>query len=257
MATRLMKFSAGSGAPRISAADSASVREHGFEPALRLEQVERPGHASRRQQRRLHSALRDQRVGDRLRRRDGAFAHRDRSRRAHGAECNGVRELFRVQAEQPPRHCGRGEPRNADAVPRRVGCHQRLAAAVDFAADEDRGQKIAAARAGELGGGERHRNIVARMAAAGAAMGMRADHVIVEVEHANERAVGEHRVRRAHFRRPTEHGALRLVAERGQRRQHGAGALVIARRKTAADRVEKNEFGLLDRARRKLLAANA
>ena len=107
----------------------------------------------------------------------------------------------------------------------------------------------------QLGGGERDRNIVARMAAAGAALRVRADHIVVEIEDADQRAVGEHRARRAHAARMAEHRALRFLAERVERRQHRTRAVIIQRRKTAAERIEQQELGPLDGALRKILGA--
>ncbi len=93
------------------------------------------------------------------------------------------------------------------------------------------------------------------MAAAGAALRVRADHIIVEIEDADQRAVGEHRARRAHATRVAEHRALRFLAERVERRQHRPGAAIIQRGETTAERIEQQELGPLDGALRKILGA--
>ena len=105
----------------------------------------------------------------------------------------------------------------------------------------------------QLGGGERGGDIVARMAAAGAALRVRADHIVVEIEDADQRAVGKHRARCAHAAPMAEHRALRFLAERVERRQHRTRAVVIQCGKAAAERVEQQELGPLDGAVRKIL----
>ena len=157
------------------------------------------------------------------------------------------------QPHQPAGDGRRDHTGNADAVPHRVRIHQCFAAAVDFVSEHDGGEEIASGRLGQLGGGERDRNIVARMAAAGAALRVRADHIVVEIEDADQRAVGEHRARRAHAMGMAEHRALRFLAERVERRQHRTGAVIIQRGKTAAERIEQQELGPLDGALRKIL----
>ena len=55
--------------------------------------------------------------------------------------------------------------------------------------------------------------------------------------------------------RMAEHRALRFFAERRERRQHRTCAVIIQRRKAAAERVEQQELGALDGALRKILGA--
>ena len=93
------------------------------------------------------------------------------------------------------------------------------------------------------------------MAAAGAALRVRADHIVIEIEDADQRAVGEHRARRAHAARVAEHRALRLLAERGERRQHRTRTVIVERGETAAERIEQQELGPRDGALRKILGA--
>jgi hypothetical protein len=142
-------------------------------------------------------------------------------------------EPVAIKPHQAAGHRRRRQPGNADAVPHRVGVHQRFAAAVDFVAEDHRGDKVKSARAGKLGGGERNWNIVAWMAAACAALRMGADHIVIEIEHADEGAIGEHGIRCVHSQRMTEHRALRGTAERCERRHDRAGDVVIERRKAA------------------------
>jgi hypothetical protein len=107
----------------------------------------------------------------------------------------------------------------------------------------------------QFGRGERDRDIIARMAAAGAALRVGADHIVVEIEDADQRAVGEHRARRAHAIWMAEHRALRFAAECVERRQHRTRAVIIQRGKTAAERIEQQELRPLDGALRKILGA--
>jgi hypothetical protein len=168
---------------------------------------------------------------------------------------NRVSELIFTQPQQPTGDGRRDDTGDGNAVPQRIGLHQRFAAAIDFVGEHDGGEKIAPGRFGQLRGGERDRNIVARVAAAGAALRMRADDVVVEIEDADQRAVGEHRARRAHAARMAEHRALRLFAERVERRQHRTRAIIIQRGKAAAECVEQQELGPRDGALRKILGA--
>jgi hypothetical protein len=239
-------------AKRVENVASGPAREYRSEPALGFEQVERAGDALCRKQRRLHAVLGDQRVGDVLCRGNATLAHRDRRRSARYAERNAVRELVVGQPHQPAGDGRRDHAGNADAVPHRIRIHQCFAAAVDFVREHDRGEKIASGRTGELRGGERDRDIVARVAAAGAALRVRAHHIVVEIEDADQRAVGKHRARRAHAMGMAEHRALRFLTERVERRQHRTGAVIIQRGKTAAERIEQQELGLLDGALRKI-----
>jgi hypothetical protein len=156
------------------------------------------------------------------------------------------------QPHQPAGDGRRDDTGNGDAVPYRVRIHQRFAAAVDFISEHDDGEKIASGRSGKLGGGERDRDIVARMAAAGAALRVRAHHIVVEIEDADQRAVGEHRARRAHAGRMAEYRASRFFAQRVECRQHRTGAVIIQRRETAAERIEQQELGPLDGALRNI-----
>ena len=122
------------------------VREHRPEPAFGFEQIERAGDALLRKQRRLHAVLGDQRIGDVLRGRYAALAHRDRCRRARCTQRNPVSELVLGQPHQPAGDGRRDHAGNADAVPHRVRIHQRFAAAVDFVGEYDGGEEIASGR---------------------------------------------------------------------------------------------------------------
>jgi hypothetical protein len=108
-------------------------------------------------------------------------AHRGRGRGARRAERDGVGKTSAVEPHQAARHRGRRQTRDRDAVPGGIALHQLLAAAENLVAEHHRGDDFAPARAGELAGRERHRNVVAGMAAEVAAL-----------EDAHERAVGEH-----------------------------------------------------------------
>ena len=112
--------------------------------------------------------------------------------RAYAAERHGVREGEAIEPQQARRHRRRHEAGDHDAVPVDGVVRRVLEPAVDFVADHDRGQQVGPRRAGELGRGERDRNVVARVAADVAGGGV---DVVVEVENADQRAVEQDRAR--------------------------------------------------------------
>ena len=93
----------------------------------------------------------------------------------------------------------------------------------------------------ELAGRERHRNVVAGMAAEVAGLGV---DVVVEIENAHQRPVGERGIGGAGEMRPADHRALRRAARPFHHREQGARGRFVERRKAAADGVEQQELGL-------------
>ena len=81
------------------------------------------------------------------------------------------------------------------------------------------------------------------MAAEVAALGV---DVVVEVENAHERAVGEHSVGRGGPPRAADDRALRRAARCLHHRKQGARGLLVKCRKAAADGVEQQKLGLED-----------
>ena len=76
---------------------------------------------------------------------------------------------------------------------------------------------------------------------------------VVEVEPVSERGVREHRVGRRDSRRAADHGTLRIAAEALGCRARGAPEVVTHRGQTAAQRIERQETGLLDDRRRQVV----
>jgi len=148
-----------------------------------------------------------------------------------------------VEPHQAARHRGRRQTRDRHAVPGRIALHQLLAAAENLVAEHDRGDDFAPRRAGEFAGRERDGNVVARMAAEIAAPGV---DVVVEVENAHERAVGERGVGCAGPTRLADDRALRRAARCLHHLEQGARGLLVERRKAAADGVEQQKLGLAD-----------
>ncbi len=218
-----------------------ALGKHLAHPARVLEQVERTGDAALRQQRRLHAVLRHQRVGDRLGGGDVAEAHRGRGRRARSAERNGVRQPRPVEPDQAAGHRRRREPRDGHAVPGGIALHQFLGSAENLVAEHDGGDDLAPRRAGKLAGRERHRDVVAGMAAEIAGLG--AD-IVVEIEDADQRAVGERGIGRAGAVRAADHGALRRTTGRGHHRKQRLRRFLVERREATADGVEQEQLRL-------------
>ena len=149
-----------------------------------------------------------------------------------------------VEPHQARGHGRRREARHHDAVPVAVVVHGVLEPAVDLVADHDRRQHVAAGRAGELGRRQRDRDVVARVAADLAALGVG---VVVEVEDADERAVEQHRAGRAGLGRAADHRALRRAAGLRHGRDHRARGFLVERGIAAADGVEQQQLRLMER----------
>jgi hypothetical protein len=137
----------------------------------------------------------------------------------------------------------RREPRDGDAVPGGIALHQFLGTAEDLVAEHDRGDELAPRRAAELSGRERYRDVVAGMAAEIAGLG--AD-IVVEIENAHERAVGERRIGRAGAVRAADDGALRRAARCFDHFEQGLRRFLVEGREAAADGVEQQQLRLGD-----------
>ena len=182
------------------------------------------------------------------------MAHHQRCRRPRAAQRDGIRQYHAVEAHQACRDRGRRETGDHDAVPVTVVLQGFLEPAVDFVADDDRRQHVAPGRAGELAGGQRDRDVVARMAADLAALGV---DVVVEVKDADQRAVEQHGAGGAGLGRTADDRALRRAAGLGHGRDHRARGLFVERGIAAADGVEQQELRLLQRRLRNVFGTNA
>ena len=154
-----------------------------------------------------------------------------------------MRQAVPIEPHQSPRHRRRDQARNRDAVPRRISLHQFLAAAENLVAQHDRRDDLATGRAGEFAGRERHRNVIAGMSAEVAGLGV---HVVVEIENADEGAVGEGGIGGAGAASSPDHRALRCAAAPFHHREQGTRGWLMERGKSAADGVEQQELGLID-----------
>ena len=230
-----------------------ALAEHRAHAARVLEQVQRTGDAALGQQRGLHAVLRHQRVGDGFGGGNVAEAHGGRGRGACAAQRDGVRQALPIEPHQPAGHRRCDQSRHGDAVPRRVPLHQLLAAAEDLVAQHDRGNHLAAGRAIELAGRERHRNVVAGMAAEVAGLGI---DVVVEIEDAHQGAIGEGGIGGAGAMRPADHRALRRAARPFHHREQGTRGWFIERGEAAADGVEQQKLGLVADGRREIVGAD-
>ena len=133
------------------------------------------------------------------------------------------------------------------------GIHHRPQAGENLVADDGRGENVAARPCVRFAERERDRNIVARMPAEATGL----DRIVVEIENAHERAVGEHGILGADLAAAADDGRLWLAAL-GEHRPHDTGRdRVVERAEAAAERIEQQELGLRDRSFRNVGAGQA
>ena len=243
-----MALSAANGAVKSAAA--SPLLKTSRNPAWVLEQVQRSGDAALGQQRGLHAVLGHEGVGDGLGGGNVAETNRRRGRGACAAQSDRVRQAMPIEPHQSSRHRRRDQARYRDAVPRRIPFHQVLAAAEDLVAQHDRRDDLATGRAGEFTGRERHRNVIAGMSAEVAGLGV---HVVVEIENADEGAVGQGGIGGAGPANAPDHRALRCAAGPFHHREQRTRGWLMQRGKSAADGVEQQELGLIEDGRRQYL----